>query len=114
VAGRKKPIDADLVEKVARLGCTLEEIGDIVGCSVDTLERRFADTIARARAHRKMSLRRAQTVRAIRDRSDAMLIHLGKHELGQRDDGEGGALREVLAGLLGGRDDRGGAGEVPR
>jgi hypothetical protein len=30
-----------------------------------------------------MSLRRAQTVRAIKDRSDSMLIHLGKTYLGQ-------------------------------
>lgn len=110
---RRKAIDPEQVEKLGRLGCTNVEIGDILGCSHDLLERRFASQLARARAARRMSLRRAQTIRATRDRSDAMLIHLGKCELGQRPAADGGALREILGGLLDPGDDPGGAGEVP-
>lgn len=40
-------IDEKTVEKLASILCTMEEIASVVGCSVDTLERRFADTIKR-------------------------------------------------------------------
>jgi hypothetical protein len=78
-----KPIDAEQVYKLARLGCTQEEIADFFSCHPDTIRDRFSSEIASARAAWKMSLRRAQTVRAVRDRSDSMLIHLGKSHLGQ-------------------------------
>jgi hypothetical protein len=78
-----KPIDAEQVYRLARLGCTQQEIADFFGCHPDTIRDRFSTELARARAAWKMSIRRAQTVRAIRDRSDTMLIHLGKTELGQ-------------------------------
>ena len=114
---RQKPIDPAKVVKLGKLGCTQEEISDILGCSVDTLHRRFAAELARARALRKMSIRRAQTIRAVRDRSDTMLVHLGRVELGQVVGQDAGTLREILADLLaqpGGGDDPGGAAEVPR
>lgn len=78
-----KPLDAEQVWKLARIGCTQAEIADILGCSTDTLQRRFAAEMARGIADRRMSLRRAQFVRAVKDRSDKMLIHLGQTELGQ-------------------------------
>jgi hypothetical protein len=55
--------------------------------------------LVRARAHAKMSIRRAQYVRAIRDKSDKMLIFLGKCYLGQC---RGGAseIAEAIRGLL--------------
>jgi hypothetical protein len=109
VSGKPKKIDAGQVEKLAGLGCTLQEIGDIVGCSHDTIERRFASELTRGRARRKMALRRAQTHRAIRDRSDSMLIHLGKHELGQKDDGGSSPLSEAFAALIA----RGQSGDRP-
>jgi AraC-like DNA-binding protein len=116
VGRRKKPIDPAQVVKLGRLGCTQEEIADILGCSADTLQRRFAAELARARGLRKMSLRKAQTIRAIRDRSDTMLIHLGRTELGQVIGRDAGTLREILADLLAldSGPDPGGAGEVPR
>jgi AraC-like DNA-binding protein len=101
VGRRRKAIDPERVLKLGRLGCTNEEIADILGCSHDTLERRFACELSRARATRKMRLRRAQTYRAERDRSDTMLIHLGKHELGQNDAQEqGGMTRDQLDEVL--------------
>lgn len=55
-----KDIDPEQVEKLARLMCTNEEIADILNCSADTLVRRFADVIKRARAHAKHRLRSSQ------------------------------------------------------
>lgn len=81
----EKEIDPQQVYKLAKIGCTLNEIGDIVGCSDTTLSRRFRDVYTHARAEFKSSLRRAQYVRAVRDKSDTMLVHLGKNYLGQAD-----------------------------
>jgi hypothetical protein len=83
VARPPKAIDAGQVEKLARLACTQAEIADFLNISVRTVQRRFAAVLARARAHVRMSLRRAMYLRATRDKSDKMLIHLGKVELGQ-------------------------------
>lgn len=79
-----KQIDPAQVEKLAALHCTLEEIGTIVGCSVDTLSRRFADAIEKGRAHGKASLKRRQYELAMAGNA-TMLIWLGKQHLGQRD-----------------------------
>ncbi len=78
-----KELNADQVYKLARIGCTLDEIGDILDCSGQTIARRFGEELARARGDFKSSLRRAQYMRAVKDRSDSMLIHLGKHWLNQ-------------------------------
>lgn len=78
-----KELNAEQVFKLARIGCTLDEIGDILGCSGQTVSRRFGEELARARGDFKSSLRRAQYMRAVKDRSDSMLIHLGKHWLKQ-------------------------------
>jgi hypothetical protein len=39
-------------------------------------------------AQGKIQLRRKQHLRAVEDGSDSMLIHLGKHRLGQKDQSE--------------------------
>lgn len=78
-----KPIDAEQVEKLARIGCTQDEIADVLGCSQGLISQRFLMEYTRGRASLKTSLRRAQAIRAIRDRSDKMLIHLGQNMLGQ-------------------------------
>lgn len=80
----RKKIDADQVGTLARIGCTYSEIGAVVGCSTDTLKRRFADHIEKAREHGKSSLRHAQWQKAL-EGNPTMLIWLGKQELGQRD-----------------------------
>ena len=44
--GRPKiEINEDQLEKLSSLLCTMEEMASFFGCSVDTLERNFADTI---------------------------------------------------------------------
>jgi hypothetical protein len=76
------PIDAEQVFKLGRLGLTQAEIADVFNVSPSVISERFRTEITRARAHWKLSLRRAQWKRA-KAGSDAMLIHLGKSELGQ-------------------------------
>jgi hypothetical protein len=84
MARPRKKIDPEIVEKLAAILCTMEEIGQIVGCSVDTLERRFADIIEKGRAHGNMSLRRKQYDLAMGG-NVTMCIWLGKQRLGQRE-----------------------------
>jgi hypothetical protein len=96
----RKVIDKELLFKIARLGCSQEECADIVGCSVDTLHRRYADVLASARASRNLSIRRAQMVRAIKYKSDRMLIYLGQIYCGQKVTDDEGGLSQILAGIL--------------
>lgn len=77
-------IDESLVQKLAMIMCTMEEIAAVVGCSVDTLERRFADIIKEGQSKGKTSLRRWQ-YQAAEKGNTSMLIWLGKQHLGQRD-----------------------------
>lgn len=76
------PIDPKLVQDLAAIGCKTTEIASIVGCSVDTLDRRFADEMEKGRANLRMSLRRWQ-LEAAKKGSTAMLIWLGKQILQQ-------------------------------
>lgn len=77
-------IDANQVEKLARLGCKLNEIADFFGCSHDTIERRFASELIKGRATLRMSLRQWQ-LKAAEKGNPTMLIWLGKQSLGQID-----------------------------
>ena len=80
-----KPIDAEQVFKLAQVGLTQKDIAEFFDVSQPTISERFSIEYHRARRYWKLSLRRAQFVRATRDRSDSMLIHLGKTYLGQGD-----------------------------
>jgi hypothetical protein len=83
--GRPKiKVDAALVEKLAGIGCPNKEIAAIVGCSVDTLDRRCADVIAKGRENGKTRIRQKQIQVALGG-NVAMLIFLGKNMLGQTD-----------------------------
>lgn len=80
----KKEIDTDMVEKLASIFCTNEEIAEIVGCHRDTLADNFSAYIKKGREHGKMSLRRKQYEKAMTGNT-TMLIWLGKQFLGQSD-----------------------------
>ncbi len=84
MARPQKEINAEQVQKLAAIGCTDKEIADIVGCSHDTLTRRFKEDLAFGRANGRTSLRRKQWEVALSG-NVTMLIWLGKQQLGQSD-----------------------------
>jgi len=84
MARPKIEIDEHTVRALASILCTMNEIAAVCKCSVDTLERRFADVIKEAREEGKASLRRAQWQSAQKGNT-ALLIWLGKQVLGQSD-----------------------------
>ena len=82
----RKPIEInqEQVTRLAAIGCTNEEIASVVGCSHDTLVRRFKELLAEGRLQGKASLRRKQFELALSGNT-TMLIWLGKQVLGQAD-----------------------------
>ena len=70
--------------RLAALGVPMVDIAFVVGCSVDTLERRFRDEIEEGRANGRTRLRQKQLEVALSG-NPAMLIWLGKQMLGQSD-----------------------------
>lgn len=84
MARPKKIIDPEQVTKLASIHCTTAEIAAVLGCSSDTLERRFAAAIKKGRETGKASLRRLQWQTAQAGNA-GMQIWLGKQLLGQRD-----------------------------
>jgi AraC-like DNA-binding protein len=83
MARPKKQVDAELLAKLARIGCSYEEIATICGCSAATLARRFAKQIALGRASLHKRLRKKQIELALKG-SERMLVHLGQCLLSQR------------------------------
>lgn len=81
---RKINVDPDEVEKLAAMHCTMKEIASFVDCSVDTLERKFADVIAKGKEKGKAKLRRLQWQSAEKG-NVVMQIWLGKQYLDQRE-----------------------------
>jgi hypothetical protein len=79
-----KDIDAELVRKLAKIGCTQDEIADFFGVTQSVISERFRSDFHLGCAESKISLRRMQFKRAMQG-SDRMLIHLGKVFLGQTD-----------------------------
>jgi len=84
MARPKKQIDEKKLVDLAEIGCTYKEMAASLGCHPDTLHNRFSEQIELARGTGKTVLRRAQMKRALAG-GDKMLIHLGKHMLGQSD-----------------------------
>ena len=80
----KKKINAKVVETLASIQCTNEEIAQVCECSSDTLTRRFAESIKKGKNVGKSSLRRLQWEKA-KAGNTTMQIWLGKQVLGQRD-----------------------------
>ena len=75
-------VPPDEVLKLAKLGCTVEEISDWFQVPANTIKYNFSDIIAKGRAETKQALRRAQIKLALSGNA-TMLIWLGKNMLGQ-------------------------------
>lgn len=85
MARPKKKIDYELVEKLAHIFCTKDEIAALLGVDPGTLyaDKVFQETYKKGREGGKMSLRRMQMKLA--EKNTAMAVWLGKQYLGQRD-----------------------------
>jgi len=83
----RKEIDEAAVIKLAKLGCTSDEIGHIVGLDGSNIRRRYGPLLKAVKSETKSALRRAQLNKAFNG-DTAMLIWLGKNWLKQSDSGE--------------------------
>jgi hypothetical protein len=85
-AGRpfRTDIDEAMLVKLARIHCTMKEIAACLDCSVDLLERNYAELIKKSQSEGKASLRRMQYLCAEKG-NVGMMIWLGKQLLGQVD-----------------------------
>lgn len=90
MARPKTKIDEDMLRKLARMQCTIEEIASFFECSVRTIQRHFKsdnklkEILEEGKARGRISIRRAQFDHLINgDRT--MAIFLGKVYLNQID-----------------------------
>ena len=85
MARPKKEINYEMVEKLASIQCTQQEIATFLDLSVRTLQRdeEFCRLYKKGQENGKMSLRRIQFKLA--EKNTSMAIFLGKQYLGQRD-----------------------------
>ncbi len=92
-----KAINPAKVLQLRACGCSMEEIAAYLGCERTLIEKQMKrDPLLRrmfdeGEAYGKAQIRSAQHIRAITDRSDTMLIWVGKNRLGQKDDPSGQA-----------------------
>jgi hypothetical protein len=88
------------VRRMSERGCTNEDISLYIGCSHDTLTRRFAGVIKKGRAVLRLALREAQIKVAIKQNNPTMLIWLGKQLLDQKNDPPSNSLDDQLDEIL--------------
>lgn len=77
-------LDKEQVIALAKLNCTMKEIGSVMRCSVATLERNYADIIKEAKEVGKSCLRRLLWKSAEKG-NVTMQIWLSKQHLGMRE-----------------------------
>jgi len=95
VARPKAQLDMKMVENLAAIGCTQDEIATIVGVSLPTLRKHARAAIDSGHEKMRVSLRRWQYEKA-KDGNVTMLIWLGKQYLGQSDRHEQKITEEVV------------------
>jgi hypothetical protein len=77
-------LDGETVSAMASLGLTQNEVALALGCSHDTIYRRFGESFDAGKAKLSGSLRKKQVQLALAG-NVTMLIWLGKNMLGQSD-----------------------------
>ena len=85
--GRPLSIDTEQLYRIAKLGCTYDEMAAIMSIDKSQLVRTpaYREVISRGQAEIKQSLRMKQLEKALKDGDTTMLIWLGKVMLGQKD-----------------------------
>lgn len=84
MARPKVEIDPVQVQRLSSLGCPVTDIAFVLGCSTDTLNRRFAAEIEKGRATMRTRLRQKMW-ESVDKGSVAMQIFLSKQYLGFTD-----------------------------
>lgn len=77
-------INIEEIKKLAAMQCTMEEMAHFFDCSVDTLERHFADTIKEGRSKGKISMKRALFEKVLKGDLGA-IVWWGKNFAGMSD-----------------------------
>ena len=77
-------IDTEVLNKLAAMQCTLEEIANWFGVNKSTISRRFATNIIKGKSSGKISLRRAMYTKAL-EGNVVMQIWLSKQYLGMKE-----------------------------
>jgi hypothetical protein len=85
-SGYELDIDPKMVEQLARIQCTTQEIASVLGIDQQTVIQNFNDAITKGKSSGNADLRRAQWRKAVVDKNPSMLIWLGKQYLGQSDE----------------------------
>jgi ABC-type transport system involved in cytochrome bd biosynthesis fused ATPase/permease subunit len=82
----ENPLSAEIQQarSLALSGATNQEIAQLLGVDLPTLQAKYGDDISETRAKRRVALRKKQTEVALQGASN-LLMFLGKHELGQND-----------------------------
>lgn len=78
-------IDSGEVYKLAAVGCTVVEIAKIIGCSTDTIHRRFQKVIDEARNLTLSKIRAVLLEEALQNRNPMILKHVADRYLGSVD-----------------------------
>lgn len=86
MAHPKKELDERQIRELANIQCTYSEIAAVMDCDEEVLRRRFSAIIEEGKERGKMSLRRAQWNKGVKEGNPSMLIFLGKFYLGQKDE----------------------------
>lgn len=84
MARPRAQVDPKLVEALARIGCTYDEIASVTGVSKRTLLRRFVTVVKKGHDEARVSIRRQQFAMLAKG-NVTMAIWLGKQMLGQSD-----------------------------
>jgi DNA-binding Lrp family transcriptional regulator len=79
-----RTVDRDLIYKLACIQCTPEEIAEVVGCSPQSLKKRFKALLEKGRQTGAQSLRRAMWEKAMGG-DTRIQIFLSKQYLGMKD-----------------------------
>ena len=78
-------LDETMIHDLASIQCTYREMATVMKCSPDLLHDRYSEIVSRGREGGKISLRRAQFKSALGGNAQ-LLIFLGVHVLGQKDE----------------------------
>ena len=86
VGGRpRKQIDERQLHTLAQTMLSVDDIADALGCSRDTIERRYSEILRDARANRKKSLSQSMWKNALDKENVQMQIWLSKQHLGHKE-----------------------------